>query len=112
MSLEKPDSKAASNDKSMAENYRIKEIDVEVQRVVEKLPSAKVKTKAGTLCSGGRVIDFFCVPQCEAATLAFRGKYSQLGDINAYRQTFSIDIWEMSLRLLRVFVGYVETNMV
>ena len=84
MSLEKPDSKAASNDKSMAENYRIKEIDVEVQRVIEKLPSAKVKTKAGTLCSGGRVIDFFCVPQCEAAALAFRGKYSQLGDINAY----------------------------
>lgn len=47
-------------------------IDVEVQRVVDKLVKDTDKIK------------FKEIPECEAATVAFQGVYSKLGDINAY----------------------------
>ena len=36
------------------------------------------------MCSADRKLDFLLIPKCEAATLAFKGNYNQLGDINAY----------------------------
>ena len=68
--------------------YNIKEIDVEVQRLIEKLPSKKVMEEGQAvcekMCSADRKLDFLLIPKCEAATLAFKGNYNQLGDINAY----------------------------
>ena len=68
--------------------YNIKEIDVEVQRVIEKLPTEKRIAEANSyckqICSADRRLQFLQIPECEAATLAFTGKYSQLGDINQY----------------------------
>lgn len=47
-------------------------MDVEVQRVVEKLIKDTDKIK------------FLEIPECEAITVAFQGVYSKLGDINTY----------------------------
>ena len=47
-------------------------IDVEVQRVVDKLQKNSER------------IHFFEVPECVAATLAFQGIYSKIGEINQY----------------------------
>lgn len=68
--------------------YNIQEIDVEVQRLIEKMPSKKAivegQAACEQMCSADRKLDFLQIPKCEAATLAFKGRYSQLGDINAY----------------------------
>lgn len=70
------------------QQYSIKEIDVEVQRVIEKLPSVKAMKEGQEICkkvcSADRRLDFIRIPGCEAATFAFKGRYSQLGEINAY----------------------------
>jgi DNA-binding transcriptional MerR regulator len=47
-------------------------MDVEVQRVVDKLIKDTDKIK------------FLEIPECEAATVAFQGVYSKLADINTY----------------------------
>lgn len=68
--------------------YCVKEIDVEVQRPIEKLPSQKAAAEAEQFCAeqygADRSLQFMKIPECEAATLAFQGRYSQIGEINAY----------------------------
>lgn len=53
-------------------NFKEKYIDVEVQLIVEKLQKDTDKVK------------FFEIPECQAATLAYKGQYSKLGDINKF----------------------------
>lgn len=68
--------------------YNVREIDVEVQRIIEKLPDEKVQMKAQKVCrlqcSADRKLSFMQIPECEAATLAFQGRYDQIGEMNAY----------------------------
>lgn len=66
----------------------VKEIDVEVQRPIEKLPSQQETAEAKQFCAEqygtDRCLQFMTIAECEAATLAFQGRYSQIGEINAY----------------------------
>lgn len=68
--------------------YHIREIDVEVQKIIERLPSKKLAEEGQAvcteICSEDRELSFQQIPQCEAATFAFQGRYDQLGEINAY----------------------------
>ncbi len=66
------------------QSNRVSEIDVEVQKVIEALPSAKITASASMLCKRNHTLQFLQFPSCEVAALAFRGSYNQIGDINAY----------------------------
>ncbi len=70
------------------QTYSVREIDVEVQRIIEKLPDEKVQMKAQEVCklqcSTDRELSFIQIPECEAATLVFQGRYDQIGEMNAY----------------------------